>query len=228
MKRYVPHTTYFLKEGKENLPRCLELSFERARATRVSHIVIFTANGEGIELACNRYLRNESYSNIRVIGVSFPYGRISSEALVIPQDRLALFAEFNIPILRSFNPLEGPPLPDEDEGGQIRRTLQLFSGGTHLCVRGVLTACDAGYVSLGEHVITMCADTSLIVKGAPTAKFFSAFIVREFVCKPLVLDISHGEVLPAELDIDAMAKEARTVDQIPQKFLETPDKEKKA
>ena len=146
---------------------------------------------------------------------------------VIPQDRLALFTEFNIPILRSSNPLEGPSLPDEDEGGQIRRTLQLFSGGTQLCVRGVLTACDAGYISLGEHVITMCADTSLIVKGAPTAKFFSAFIVREFVCKPLVLDISHGEILPAELDIDAMAKEIRTVDQTPQKLLETPDKEEK-
>lgn len=45
-------------------------------------------------------------------------------------------------------------------------------------------ACDAGAVEIGEHVVVMTSDTSLIVRAAPTAPLLTDLVVRQIVCKP--------------------------------------------
>lgn len=219
MKRYQPYTIYFLTEGKDSLAKCLELSFRRAKATGIKTVVIFTANGQGIELACTKYLANKEYEGVRVVGVSFPYGRVPSDALHISEDRLNLFERFAIPIVRSASPLDELPIPDRSSRNLVRRTLELFSGGTPLCIQAVLIACDAGLIQPGAHVITMSADTSLIVKASVSSKFFAMFAIREFICKPLIRDVSKGETLAAELNVDGFLRPKEVTGPPPQKQL---------
>lgn len=124
----------------------------------------------------------------------------------MPEARLELFKKFDIPLLRSISPLDDTLVPSSRQNNQIRKTLEIFSGGTALCVWAILAACDAGIVPHGEHVIGCCADTSIVAKATPTAQFLSSFTVREFVCKPLVHDISKGESLAEEINAEALVE----------------------
>ncbi len=62
-----------------------------------------------------------------------------------------------------------------------------------LCVQAVLMASDAGFVELGEHVIAMTSDTSILVRSAGTERFLTDLIVREIICKPVLLTIGKSE-----------------------------------
>jgi hypothetical protein len=61
-------------------------------------------------------------------------------------------------------------------------------------------ASDAGYVSLGEHVIAMTSDTSILVRAAGTSRFLTDLIVREILCKPVLLTIGKSEKAEAALE----------------------------
>jgi len=54
-------------------------------------------------------------------------------------------------------------------------------------------ACDGGGVELGEHVIALTSDTTILVRAAPTERFMADFIVREILCKPMNLTITKSE-----------------------------------
>src|SRR5258708_1931643 len=90
LNHYRTNTTYFLTEGKTNLSECLRLSFKRAVSSGIEVIVMYTANGEGLELACTKYLAEAAFSQIRVVGVSLPIGSVPNEALSVPPTRLEL------------------------------------------------------------------------------------------------------------------------------------------
>src|SRR5713226_2475479 len=186
MKKLQSTTSYFLAEGKANLRECMRLSFVRAVQAGIRNIVIFTANGEGIELACNEFLNDPRYHDQRVIGVSFAFGTVPAATLQIPEARVQLLKKFGIPVLRATSPLDDLPVPSSRQNHAVKKTLEIFSGGTALCVRAILVACDAGAIPYGEHVIGCCADTSILAKATPSAQFLSSFAVREFVCKPLI------------------------------------------
>ena len=72
-----------------------------------------------------------------------------------------------------------------------------------LCVQAVLMASDAGYVSLGEHVIAMTSDTSILVRAAGTSRFLTDLIVREILCKPVLLTIGKSEKAQSALENSA-------------------------
>jgi hypothetical protein len=48
-------------------------------------------------------------------------------------------------------------------------------------------------VDLGEHVIAMTSDTSILVRAAGTERFLTDLIVREIICKPVLLTIGKSE-----------------------------------
>ena len=54
-------------------------------------------------------------------------------------------------------------------------------------------ACDAGEVAMGEPVVVLTSDTSLIVHASTTANFLTDLIVRQLVCKPAFLTIGKKE-----------------------------------
>ena len=205
MKQYRAKSTYFLTEGKANLQECLKLSFDHAVRSGTRKIVVFTGNGDGLEMACNKYLNQQAFQPIQLIGVSLPFGSAPQQALHISETRQQLFEQFKIPVVRAAFPLD-----DLTASGKARslvhRALEFFGGGMALCINAVLIACDAGFVDPGEHVIAMSADTSILVKASPSTKVFAALAVREIICKSLIQDITKGEALAVEVNLDALLK----------------------
>jgi hypothetical protein len=196
-------TEYFLQEGKENLARCLEATFTAATAHNIKKIVIFTAAGRGVELALDEYLCQSQYTEIELIAVTFPsqshftVGSPSEHA--ISHDLSVRLSSLGIPIVRAHLPFD--PIRAHYEGrgvlgqdfGLIDNALRIFSGGMSLCVQAILMASDAGFLEFGEHVIAMTADTSILVRAAATSRFLTDLIVREIICKPVLLTIGKSE-----------------------------------
>jgi len=196
-------TEYFLQEGKENLTRCLQATFAAALAHNVKKVIIFTSAGRGVTMAIQDYCSQEKFADVQLIAVTFPSqlqftaGDPSEHA--IPSDVAEQFAAKKIPIVRAHLPFD--PIRSHYEGqgilGQdfslIGNALRIFCGSMSLCVQAVLMASDAGYVALGDHVIAMTSDTSILVRAAGTSRFLTDLIVREIICKPVLLTIGKSE-----------------------------------
>ena len=181
MKHYRTLTTYFLSEGKVNLPECLRLSLRHAKASGINNVIVFTTNGEGLELACTKYLGQAEFKGIQLNGVSWPIGKVPGQALNIPETRLELLQKHNINLIRAAFPFEELAGAGSASKGRVQTTMEIFGGGMYLCLNAVVVACDAGLVLPGEHVISMSADTSIIVKASPSARSMSALAVREII-----------------------------------------------
>jgi uncharacterized protein len=212
VKQYRAKSTYFLTEGKANLQECLRLTFDHAVRSGTRKIVVFTGNGDGLELACKKYLNQPDFPPIQLIGVSLPAGSAPQQALHISEERQRLFEQYKIPVVRAAFPFDDVSLPNGKTRSLVHRALEFFGGGMALCINAVVIACDAGFVSPGEHVIAMSADTSILVKASPSSKMFAALAVREIICKSLIQDITKGETLAVEVNVDALLKprKART------------------
>ncbi len=210
---------YFFHEGKENLKDCLRVAFHAAVARDIKKIVVFTGVGEGPRIAIEKYLSQSVFKGIQLIAVTFPYGqRFKNGAHIeIPQDTLDLLAENDVPLLKAHLPFDPISAHYRTHGimGQdvalIGNALSIFGGSMSLCVQAALIASDAGYIELGEHVICLTSDTAILVRSSPTADFLTDFIVREILCKPMLLTVMKHEdrlapsVEPATPEIEGKA-----------------------
>jgi hypothetical protein len=196
--------TYFASEGRANLPECLRLTFEAALLHSLNKIVIFTAVGEGLQLAIDGFIQKPEFAHIRVIAVTFAQGTQVATAEgthqhEFPQDVKEELIERRIPLIRANLPFSSIT-PQHARTGVLAQdmsivgnALNIFGGGMSLCIQGVLLACDAGEIAIGEHVLAMTADTSLIVRAAPTRGLLTDLIVRQVICKPAFMTISKSE-----------------------------------
>jgi hypothetical protein len=91
-----------------------------------------------------------------------------------------------------FDPIDG--MPGHNEHMQlIRDALTVFGSSFSLGIQGVLAACDAGEVSVGETVISITGDIAAIMTASTTRKFLSkeeGLAVNEILCKPR--NITYG------------------------------------
>ena len=196
-------TEYFLQEGKANLTSCLQATFAAALAHQISKIVIFTSAGRGISMALDEFRSQDRYSHIEMIAVTFPsqsqFSVGDPAEHSIPNNLLRVFAERGVPVVRAHLPFD--PIRPHYAGhgvlgqdfGLIGNALRIFGGSMSLCVQAVLMASDAGHLDLGEHVIAMTSDTSILVRAAGTSRFLTDLIVREIICKPVLLTIGKSE-----------------------------------
>jgi uncharacterized protein len=196
-------TEYFLQEGKANLSRCLYATFEAVAAHNIKKVVIFTSAGQGVMMAAQDYCSQERFADVDLIAVTFPSDTKFSvgdpSQHKIPDDVCDFLATKKIPIVRAHLPFD--PIRSHYEGhgvlGQdfslIGNALRIFCGSMSLCVQAVLMASDAGHVELGEHVIAMTSDTSILVRAAGTSRFLKDLIVREIICKPVLLTVGKSE-----------------------------------
>lgn len=217
-------TEYFLQEGKENLERCLQATFKAAAAHSIKKVVIFTSAGKGVMMALQDYCSQEQFAGIELIAVTFPsqtqFSAGDSSEHTIPSDVCEFLANRNVPIVRAHLPFD--PIPTHYKGhgvlGQdfslIGNALKIFCGSMSLCVQAVLMASDADYVSLGEHVIAMTSDTSILVRAAGTSRFLTDLIVREILCKPVLLTIGKSEKAESALE-DSTEKTPATPELLP-------------
>jgi uncharacterized protein len=196
-------TEYFMQEGKENLARCLQATFAAALAHRVGKVVIFTSAGRGVLMALDEYRSQEKYSHIELVAVTFPsqsqFTAGDPSEHCIPASVLETLRERGVPVVRAhlpFDPIRthyvGQGVLGQDFG-LIGNALRIFGGSMSLCVQAVLMASDAGLLELAEHVIAMTSDTAILVRAAGTERFLTDLIVREIICKPVLLTIGKSE-----------------------------------
>ena len=196
--------TYFTQEGQENLSDCLRLSFSAAKQYGLGKVIIFTGVGNGIQSAIEDFADQPDYSQIQIVGVTFPLGfeRHQDGKLaphVFPHERKEEFSKRGIPLVRAHLPFNPISMQYKNTGvlaqdlGIVGNALNIFCGSMSLCVQAVMIACDAGEVEVGEHVVVMTSDTSLLVRAAPTARLLTDLIVRQIICKPAFLTIAKTE-----------------------------------
>ncbi|MGC2638312.1 MAG: hypothetical protein WA294_14105, partial [Acidobacteriaceae bacterium] len=105
-------TTYFLQEGRENLPECLKVAFQAAAQQNISKIVIFTAYGEGVRRALTDFCSRSEYRHIKLVAVTFPAGRVFKNAdgdevsVQIADDVTAMMQERGVPLVRAHLPFD--------------------------------------------------------------------------------------------------------------------------
>ena len=196
-------TEYFLQEGRENLGQCIHATFEAAAIHKIKKVIIFTAAGLGVKMAIQDYLSQDKYADIELIAVTFSaqtqFSTDDPSEYTIPSDVCELLSSQNVPIVKAHLPFD--PIRTQFSGhgvlGQdfslIGNALRIFCGSMSLCVQAVLMASDAGHVALGEHVIAMTSDTSILVRAAGTSRFLTDLIVREIICKPVLLTLGKSE-----------------------------------
>lgn len=205
-------TTYFLQEGRENLPECLKVAFQAAVQQSVHKLVIFTAYGEGIKLAIETFCCQEEYAHIKLVAVTFPAGKTFTNQkhepieVRIADDVYALMQSREIPLIRAhlpFDPIEpGAALKTKVGAGfnLLGETLNMFCGSMSLCVQAIALACDAGHVESQEHIISLTSDTAILAQAAVTRRMLSQLIIREILCKPAILTIGRNETRPQILE----------------------------
>jgi len=218
--QFTSPTVYFLQEGHDNLRHCLQIAFASAKQQNVSKIVIFTARGEGVRIAVESFLSQPTFSDIKLVAVSFANGKLFTdesgetiEAKISSED-VALFHEHNVPIVRAHLPFD-PITPMYKSHGMlgqdlslVSEALSLFGGSMALCVQAITMACDAGEVGVGEHVIALTSDTAILAQASNTGRMLGELIIREILCKAAVLTISrkeHSERVPGQLTLDIPA-----------------------
>jgi hypothetical protein len=68
-----------------------------------------------------------------------------------------------------------------------------------LCVQAIVLACDSGEVNIGEHVISMTSDTAILAQATSTRRMLGGLVIREILCKPVILTIGRKEEFPKVL-----------------------------
>lgn len=199
-----------MQEGKENLATCLQATFVAALAHHVGKVVIFTSAGRGVLMALDEYRSQEQYSHIELVAVTFPsqahFTSGDQSEHSVSADTLRILDENGVPIVRAHLPFDPIRTHYSGQGvlgqdfGLIGNALRIFGGSMSLCVQAVLMASDAGLVEFGEHVIAMTSDTSILVRAAGTARFLTDLIVREIICKPVLLTIGKSEKASATIE----------------------------
>lgn len=166
-------------------------------------------------MALDSFCSQPDYEHIKLVAVTFPEGKHFTEAnkpiiVEIPADQKALFESKGVSIVKAHSPFDPITSPGRQRGvlGQdlslVGDALDVLCGSMSLCVQAILLACDAGVVSLREHVIALTSDTAVLAQAATTARMLSDLIVREILCKPAVLTISRKEIadkFPLQLEL---------------------------
>lgn len=203
-QQFTASITYFLQEGRESLPECLKIAFQAAKQQNIETIVIFTARGDGVQMAMEDFCVREEYKHIKLVAVTFPQGKEFTADQKPLEVRISDEAEktmraHNIPIVRAHLPFDPIAPPFQDRGvlaqdlSLVESALNMFGGSMSLCVQAIVLACDAGFVGLGQHVIALTSDTAILAQAAPTRRMLRELIVREILCKPAILTIGRNE-----------------------------------
>lgn len=196
---------YFEKEGRENLPHVLKVLkriLKKRIELRVVPIIIFTATGEGPARA---YAQLNEYDP-KIIAVTFgpDFSVKRGDETYVPRisDKLASFFHgVGIDVLTGrlpFDPIDGVEAHNNATKA-IRDVLTLFGGGFALAVEAVLSACDAGYIDVGDQVLALTADTLSVMTASTTRKFLSksqGLVINEILCKPRMLTVSRAVAPP--------------------------------
>jgi len=183
---------YFLKPGKENTEKAIELARKRAKEIGIKYIVVASFSGEtGLKV-----MKKIKDSEIVVVGAykGFRIGKAGEEAEAIWRKNSESLVQSGARTLRATHSLSGieRSVASKYNGVYpallIADTLRLFSQGVKVGVEIVVMAADADLIPTDQDVITICgtkngADTVMVLRPANMANLFDIKI-KEIVCKP--------------------------------------------
>lgn len=221
-------TVYVEGEGPGFLDECMAAAFAFCKFSETKVMVIFTSTGEGPERAVDRYRSQEQFADIRLVAITPPANRTYRDATGapvragIPRERAEKLSRAQVSIASARLPFRSilaqpdpintpsgqvfvPPPSNFDAMSVVDRVLGMFGGGLSLCVQSVLMACDAGFVSVGERVVAISADTAVALHACQSESFLSpqiGLLVDHVICRPRIFHISkpHHYVTQAWAD----------------------------
>lgn len=184
-------TLYFEKAGAEsNTDECLDLALKTAKRLNIKKVVIASTSGATAVKAGEKF----KGTGIVVIAVAHQYGhRDMPGKTLFLQDNLAKAQALGVKVHCGTDLLTATvaALREKYGGGPfgiVADTLRMFCQGAKVAVECAVMACDAGFVSPDEEILSVAgtskgADTILILQPAETNKLFTVKI-KEIVAKP--------------------------------------------
>jgi hypothetical protein len=181
---------YFEKTGAINTEQILRLTYERAVELDITDIVVATTHG-GTALKTVEIFDNPRF-NIVAVTISEGYEdegwtmtkaertRLINKGIKVFTGTHALSGDVNTAFTKKFG--------SKSINEVVAQTLYRFCQGMKVCVEIVLTAADAGLISVEKEVIAIAgtdagADTAIVVKPAYPRKFLDLKI-QEIIAKP--------------------------------------------
>ncbi|GAB4244773.1 MAG: pyruvate kinase alpha/beta domain-containing protein [Thermoleophilia bacterium] len=181
-------TIYFEKKGRQNTEAVLEVVRRRAGELGIQKIVVPSTSGATGVLAASEL----SGYDVTVVTHSAGYkepGELEVPAEEIERIRAAganlvtathAFGGVGRSVRRKFDTWQAEEI--------IAQTLKRFGEGVKVAVEVSLMACDAGFVSSAEEIISCGGtghglDTALVLRPANAQDFFEIKIL-ELLCKP--------------------------------------------
>ena len=197
MSEYKKDITYFLKEGRVNMDKTLQLSFDAAQEYGIEHIVIYSALGAGVVKAIDDYLSKDQYSDINLIVAAFPRNTRLADGTIVdfPVSLKRRLRKLSIPIVR-LTKKNFTQVIVKGSGINFRKiklVSSMFGGSFPLCIEGAIAACEKGAIQSGTCVVSMSGDTAIIVTASNLQYFPGMFAIREILCKPVLMDITRKE-----------------------------------
>jgi hypothetical protein len=188
--------TYFKKPGKENTKEAIQLAVKRAEEGDAKKVVVATSSG-GTGLKVINAFKGEKITIIPVVlnaGSSFTGSR---EWMANKKK----FDKLGIKYYQGIQAFSGVERAINERWGTagpvmiVSDALRIPGEGFKVGIEIALMACDVGFVTPDEFVLTIAgtssgADTVMVVKPSYSHKFFD-FAVREIICKPFVEGVKH-------------------------------------
>lgn len=180
---------YFQDPGPHNTDATLEAAMKRAKALKISKIVVSSRSGATARKALDLFGGNFSIIVVtHVTGFKEPnYQELTEEErkYLLGRGAHVLTCQHAFGgVGRAFRNKTGTYQIDE----AIAYTLRTFGQGTKVAIEVALMAADAGFIRTDEDVISLGGtargvDTALVLRGANTHHFFD-LRVKEVICKP--------------------------------------------
>ena len=199
-------TIYVESEGKPSIQTCIRASFEFCRDQHIDKIILFTGAGDGAMLAVDNFLTRKDFAAIQMIAVTPPSGKRyrsdpsdETSALVasgVSPTRKEFLREMGIPVISAHMPFKVSTGTAVSAWNETAEAFGILGGGFSLCVQAVLMACDAGEVEVGERVVAVSADTSIVAIASRTELFLAphhGLLVEHTICRPRQFNISKSQ-----------------------------------
>jgi len=179
---------YFIKPGRENTRRTLEIAAKRADELNIRHVVVATTSGETGLIATQLF----QSKNLVIVTHSTGFMKPDHQEL-LPELRKKI-EEAGAKILTCQHAFGGVGRAVRKKLGTyeldeiVAYTLRIFGEGTKVAVELALMAADAGLIPTSEPCIAVGGtaqgvDTAILLKPANAQTFFDARIM-EILAKP--------------------------------------------
>lgn len=201
-------TYYFPHEGRDFMEPCIDQTLAYCSKNTIAKVVMFTATGDGPLYASEKMLSQE-FADIKIIAITPPAGKpykidpqdptkgVARAGILNPARKMVLTSS-GINVHSAHLPFKGIQSPEGhiSEWAKVGEALGILGGGFALCIQAILIACDAGEVDVGERVVALTADTSIVALATRTDSFISpreGFLLEHVICRPCKYNISKRE-----------------------------------